>query len=59
MPGEILRKNEKDAADQARVDEAAESMHRATEHLRGLWTKMNKVRDPTAAIDESKSEDVK
>jgi hypothetical protein len=58
MPGDILGENEKDA-DQATVDETAESMHRATEHLRGLWMKMNKVREPTAAIEESKSEDVK
>jgi|HubBroStandDraft_3_1064219.scaffolds.fasta_scaffold1563922_1 hypothetical protein len=59
MPGDTLRENEKDATDQATVDETAESMHRATERLRGLWMKMNKFREPTAAIEESKSEDVK
>ena len=59
MPRDILGESEKDATDQAAVDETAESMHRATEHLRGLWMKMNKVREPMATIEESKSDDVK
>jgi|HubBroStandDraft_4_1064222.scaffolds.fasta_scaffold6384752_1 hypothetical protein len=59
MLGDILGKNENDAADQATVDEAAESMHRATENLRSLWMKMNKVRELTAGTEKLKSEDVK
>ena len=56
MPGDTISENEKDAADQATADDAAESMHRATELLRGLWTNMNKVREDAVATEESKSE---
>lgn len=59
MPGDISGEPENDATDQVTVDETAESMHRATEHIRGLWAKMNKDREPTTATEESNTEDVK
>lgn len=44
MAGEPVGANDQDL-DEEQVDEAAKSMHRATEQLRRLWAKMNKDRE--------------
>jgi len=47
----------KNDPDQGRIAETAESMHRATEHLRRLWSKIHTGQDRAGEPADSASED--
>lgn len=58
MPEDASKNNPQEPEEQPSPD-AAGSMHRATEHLRKMWVRMNQDREAPEDFGESKPDDEK